>query len=149
MRDRTLQHYTAALDDHPLHPGTLRGLMRIARSSGSDSAQSFGLALLRALGTASPDERNDAPRALPSELATDPHMLGGLAEEARQLMRRCAQQLQSCMAVTPNEADLADADPSGPGVLLLWRAESVGVDTGNAMLCRFSRILTEIFLPAF
>jgi tetratricopeptide (TPR) repeat protein len=76
------------LERDPVRLGSLRALLRIARGRGSEIGVATGLALLRALGSATPDERAEAPARPP--LSTGQRV--GLEDPAFESARRVAQE---------------------------------------------------------
>jgi tetratricopeptide (TPR) repeat protein len=83
------------LDAQPTRVASLRGLLRIAEAGVARARAPLenGLAILRALGAASPTEREAAPAALTLTLGRDGSLGNVVWERARHLVREAAQEI--------------------------------------------------------
>jgi tetratricopeptide (TPR) repeat protein len=107
--DAIVRHHEL-LDQNPLRVASIRALIAIARERGDLSATNDGLALLRALGAASPDERSGAPRRLTLRLSPVLTFEDPLWEALRASAQAAAPDLASAL-----EASIAPDARSSPG----------------------------------
>lgn len=96
-----------ALD--PVRVASLRALLRVARARGHDIAVASALALLRALGLATPDERQEATARLPIPLERKPRFSTPVWETARALAQEAAEEIGQALGVGSSGA----GDPRG------------------------------------
>lgn len=99
--DEAVRFHRLLLAQQPLRLTSLRGLLCIAKGRQNTSAAATGLAILRSLGSATPEERIEAP-ARPS---FNPGRRAGLADPVFETLRRVSQ-----------EASREIADALGSGV---------------------------------
>jgi tetratricopeptide (TPR) repeat protein len=109
MPDRQAQaidQHSLLLCDEPERAASWRWLTRIARGRGDDDAADLGLAVLCAIGAASPGERDEAPDRLPQRLAEDARLEEPSFEVARLLIQHAAEALEDVLpaAATPTES---------------------------------------------
>lgn len=108
---RLLEHVpereTEAVDLHarllaldPVRAGSIRALGRIAGRRGNETGREGGLALLRALGAASPAEAADAPRGIPLRLADTPALSDDAAEAMRRLIQETGHEIADALGTS-------------------------------------------------
>ena len=107
--DEAVVRHRELLAGNPLRLASLRALLRIARGRGHDLAVASGLALLRALGLATPDERGEAAVRLPLSLERRPRFANPVWETARMLAQEAAEELGLALGV----GSAAPGDPRG------------------------------------
>ena len=101
-----LTHYERVLDADPCHAGSLRTLLRVARERGNREAAATGLGIVRALGIASPGDREEFQQ----DSAIRPHY-GGNGELSKPLWEKLRKM------VNESASELAAAlDTPDPGV---------------------------------
>jgi tetratricopeptide (TPR) repeat protein len=108
IRDRwrdAVRHHRALLAEHPTRRCSIRSLIEIARRRGDEESASFGLALLRALGAASPSEREEAPRELPQRISGTPRLEDETAEKLRSAVREIRRELAEALGVGSEEVE--------------------------------------------
>jgi tetratricopeptide (TPR) repeat protein len=93
----------------PVRVTSLRALLRIARARGHDLAVASALALLRALGLATAEERQAATTQLPIPLEVKPRFSNPIWETARLLTREAAEEIGQALGVGTS----APADSQG------------------------------------
>lgn len=130
---QAVTQHVALLHEEPTRATSIRALVRIARARHDDDGARFGLALLRAIGAASPSERSDAPPCLPALIAPDPALEDPNEELARRLVQHAAEALEQVLPAdpSPDEAngdfvarrDRALRELSAPGLESLSDAE--------------------------
>ena len=94
MPDRQAQaidQHWLLLCDEPERAASWRGLIKVARGRGDDDAADRGLAVLRAMGAASPGERDEAPDRLPQQLVENARLDEPSFEVARHLIQHAAE----------------------------------------------------------
>ena len=84
---------------NPVRVTSLRALLRIARARGHDLAVATALALLRALGLATAEERQEATTHLPIPLEKKPRFTNPIWETARLLTREAAEEIGQALGV--------------------------------------------------
>jgi Tfp pilus assembly protein PilF len=110
--DEAITRHRTLLAEHPTRLASLRALLRIARGRANDPATATGLALLRALGSATPDERIEAPARPPIELARRPRLATELGEAVRRMAQETASEIGEALGVgTPSQPEDAASDP--------------------------------------
>jgi tetratricopeptide (TPR) repeat protein len=107
--EEAIARHRELLARNPLRLASLRALLRIARARGHDLAAAAGLALLRALGLATPDERSEAAARFPLPLERKPHLANPVWETARALAQEAAEELGIALGV----GRAAPQDPRG------------------------------------
>lgn len=105
-----VSEHAALLAANPLRLTSLRGLLRIARGRGSAPAVASGLAILRALGVATPEERIEAPARAP--LAPARTMADPIWEAARCVAQEASREIAEALGVGSQAA--AGEAPSDP-----------------------------------
>jgi tetratricopeptide (TPR) repeat protein len=98
-----LAQHVAALQRDPMHPASLRAVLRLAGERGADPAVADGLCLLTALGIASPEERERAAPHFAARIDDE-----GLADPVGEAVRRALQNVASEIGAA------LDAPPDGP-----------------------------------
>lgn len=81
--DEALVRHRELLAASPAEPGFLRGAVRLAEARGDERGAARGRAILRALGAASPSEREVAPSRLDFRAALEPALENPVWERAR------------------------------------------------------------------
>ena len=115
-RDEALEQLRAVLAADPLHAGCLRAALRLARASSSPQRAAKGIALMRALGIASPYESGesaDSPAvwAGPEPALREPHH-----EALRKLASEASRELAEALGGTHAREDAVASKP-GPAAL--------------------------------
>jgi len=105
-----VEHHAVLLRSRPLEQPSLRALLEIARRRDLDLSVQFGLALLRAVGMASPQELAEAPELLPVKLSATPKLDDSLFETARRICSQAKDEIAQTLAARdelppPNEGD--------------------------------------------
>lgn len=101
MPDRwsdAIVHHAALLEEQPTRSPSFRALCEIAQGRGQDDSSRFGLAVLRAIGTASPDERREAPDLLPRAIVATPSLEDPIGELARRALQQAGEVLDQVLA---------------------------------------------------
>ena len=91
--DEARRRHRELLELRPTRAGSIRSLLRIARGRAAEDAAANGLALLRALGVASPEERDVAPDRLRLAVAHEPSLEQVVWERVRLAFREIANEL--------------------------------------------------------
>jgi tetratricopeptide (TPR) repeat protein len=107
--DEAIARHRELLALNPVRVASLRGLLRIARARGNDVAVATALALLRALGLATPAERQEAAARLPIPLDKKPRFANPVWETARALAQEAAEEIGQALGVGTS----APGDPRG------------------------------------
>jgi tetratricopeptide (TPR) repeat protein len=107
--DEAIERHRELLAANPVRVASLRALLRIARARGCDVAVATALTLLRALGLAAPDERQQAATRLPIALDRSPRFTNPVWEAARALAQEAAEEIGQALGV----GTAAPGDPSG------------------------------------
>jgi hypothetical protein len=108
-----LTHYERVLNDDPCHAGSLRTLLRVARERGNREAAATGLGIVRALGIASPSDREEFQQ----DSAIRPHYGGNgelskpLWEKLRKMVNESASELAVALDTPDPEAGDTPDDP--------------------------------------
>jgi hypothetical protein len=108
-----LTHYGQVLDADPCHAGSLRTLLRVARERGNQEAAATGLGIVRALGIASPNDREEFHQ----DSAIRPHYGGSrelskpLWEDLRKMVNESASELAAALDTPDPEVGDTPADP--------------------------------------
>jgi tetratricopeptide (TPR) repeat protein len=106
-----IRHHAALLEAEPTRAASLRAVANIACQRGLHDEQRLGLAVLRALGAASPLERQQAPNevhiAAAAEMLSDP-----LFEAVRRMLQLASETLGPVLAEVSDEGpnDAAEGD---------------------------------------
>jgi len=99
-----IRHHRALLQQDPTRAASLRSLLHIAQTRAPSQTVAYGLALVRTLGLASPEERSQAPDALPHQLGRASRFDDALWEKARRVAQHAAQDL--ALALAPSQPQL-------------------------------------------
>jgi hypothetical protein len=108
-----LGHHERVLNDDPCHAGSLRTLLRVARERGNREAAATGLGIVRALGIASPSDREESDEG--SEIR--PHYSGNgelsnpLWEKLRKVVNESASELAEALDTPDPEVGDTPDDP--------------------------------------
>ena len=102
------------LDAQPTRIASLRGLLRIAEGSLARGRAPLenGLAILRALGAASPTEREAAPGALSLRVGQGGSLGNVVWERARHLVREVAQEIGQALGSPAPASGMPGTDPA-------------------------------------
>ncbi len=100
------EHWSEAIRQHrdlllgePVRLASIRALLRISRGLGSEVGTATGLAILRALGTATPEERIEAPARPPASRDGGPSMSNPVWETARRIATIAAGEIGEALGV--------------------------------------------------
>ncbi len=107
----------------PTRLASLRALMRIARARGASGVASDGLALLRALGAATPEERAAAPERLGLRLGAADSFENVVWEAARRLAKEGSDELASALGASSHPPQPGPGDAVGAYRLAVVAAE--------------------------
>jgi len=99
-----IRHHRALLQRDPTRAASLRSLLHIAQTHAPGQTVAYGLALVRTLGLASPEERSQAPDALPHQLGRASRFDDAVWEKARRVAQQAAQDL--ALALAPSQPQL-------------------------------------------
>ena len=88
-----IEQHRDLLREEPTRLGSIRALLRISHGRGSDRGVATGLAVLRALGAATPEERIQSPAQPPVTPANPPSMSDPVWEAARRIAQEAAQEI--------------------------------------------------------
>ncbi|MCP5058836.1 MAG: hypothetical protein GY937_19215 [bacterium] len=115
--------HLALLERDPVRLASLRGLLRIARGREQEKATAIGLALLRALGCATPEERVEAPARMPSS-PDGAFLQNPTFETLRQLAIEAADEIGEALGV----GAAGDGPPPTPGADPVTRLRSALIE---------------------
>jgi tetratricopeptide (TPR) repeat protein len=107
-RDAVASH-RALLAESPARGASLRSLLEIARRRDRTRATGIGLAILRALGAASPGEAAEAPQRIGIALAGAARMAEPSWEIARRICSICAAEIAQVLVPEAADDDTAEA----------------------------------------
>ncbi len=148
-RDEALAELAAVLDVAPLRSDAIRRATRIAQARGDEPSARRGAALLRALGTASPLERDTAPTRIDLACAAAMPALEATSEALRAAIVIAAPLLEAKVTgAQPADPPLADA-PSASArerdARTLWRdAARTLVGTPELLTLEPARLRTAL-----
>jgi len=114
-RREALRHHRALLEQAPGRAQSWRALLRIARRQSGRKRGDIGLCVLRALGCASPDERDSAPERLEARIVHTPELETPTFEKARLLLEAASSEILDARAVAP-DAFHPDPEETTPGL---------------------------------
>jgi tetratricopeptide (TPR) repeat protein len=92
-----VRHHALLLQRDPTRSASLRSLQQIAERRGQEEASLFGLAILRALGSASPSERTRAPETLSPPIRGAQELQDPIWDVARQVAETSAKLLEQVL----------------------------------------------------
>jgi hypothetical protein len=100
-----LTHYERVLNAEPCHIGSLRTILRVARERGNQEAAATGLGIVRALGIASPGDREefDQDSAIGPNYSGNGELSKPLWEKLRKMVNESASELATALD-TPDPA---------------------------------------------
>jgi len=139
-----LTHHERVLSDEPCHVGSLRTLLRVARERGNREAAATGLGIVRALGIASPSDREKFDQD--SEIR--PHYSGNreLSKPLWEKLRKMVNESASELAAALDTPDPAVGDtPDDP--IAAFHAEALSAEgrlTAPALLPVATRELGDL-----
>ena len=107
-----IEQHRDLLREDPVRLGSIRALLRISHGRGSDLGVATGLAILRALGAATPEERLQSPAQPPVSPANPPSMSNPVWEAARRIAQEAAQEIGEALGV--NEPEIREGEASDP-----------------------------------
>jgi len=111
--DEAVERHRALLAADPTRTASLRALIRIAAGRGADGAVTFGYGILRALGSATSEERREAPARVPVGADRRSSLGSPLAEAVRRACQEAAKEIGSALGVgAPGEAPPEASDPA-------------------------------------
>jgi tetratricopeptide (TPR) repeat protein len=108
-----IRHHAQLLRDEPTRSASIRALQQIADRRGHEQASLFGLAILRALGSASPSERAQAPEVLEAPIRGARELLDPIWEMARQLAEDSAELLERVLEDADEESTSSSGSDDG------------------------------------
>jgi len=117
-----LEHHSVLLRSDPLKQTSLRALLEISRRRDLDVSVQFGLALLRAVGLASPGEMAEASENLPVKLQATPKLDDPLFETARRICSQARDEIAQILAEVAGETGAAPPATAGHGFGALMQA---------------------------
>ncbi len=94
------------LELEPTRAASIRALNALAERRADEASRDAGLALLRALGAASPDESARAPHGWPIRLGERPAMNDPVAESMRRLIQETAREIASAYALSAERPEV-------------------------------------------
>jgi len=97
--NEAIEQHRDLLREEPVRLGSIRALLRISHGRGSELGVATGLAVLRALGAATPEERIEAPALPPLSRASRPSMSDPVWEAARRIAQEAAQEIGEALGV--------------------------------------------------
>ena len=112
----------------PLRLASLRGLLQIARGRDREEGVAAGLAILRALGCATPEERVEAAARLPGADGGTP-MSDPVGEAMRRVACEIAEEIGEALGVGAS----AEAPPTAPGADAVTRLRAALVAAEGAL----------------
>ncbi|MBW2240831.1 MAG: tetratricopeptide repeat protein [Deltaproteobacteria bacterium] len=115
--------HLALLERDPVRLASLRGLLRVARGREQEKATAIGLALLRALGCATPEERVEAPARMPSSPG-GAFLQNPTFEALRQLAIEASDEIGEALGV----GAAGDGPPKTPGADPVTRLRSALIE---------------------
>jgi tetratricopeptide (TPR) repeat protein len=123
--EEAIARHRELLAANPVRVASLRGLLRISRARGNEVAVACALSLLRALGLATTDERQEAAARLPIPLDKKPRFANPVWETARALAQEAAEEIGQALGV----GTAAPGDPRGlTDAVARFRAESTAAE---------------------
>ncbi|MCP3986463.1 MAG: tetratricopeptide repeat protein, partial [bacterium] len=121
--NEAVSRHLALLERDPVRLASLRGLLKIARGREQEKATAIGLALLRALGCATAEERVEAPARMPSCTGGAP-LQDATFEALRQLAIEAADEIGEALGV----GAAGDGPPVTPGADPVTRLRSALIE---------------------
>jgi lipopolysaccharide biosynthesis regulator YciM len=100
------------LREDPVRLGSIRALLRISHGRASDLGVATGLAILRALGAATPEERLQSPALPPVSPVNPPCMSDPAWEAARRMTQEAAEEIGEALGA--NQPEVREGDASDP-----------------------------------
>jgi hypothetical protein len=97
--NEAIEQHRDLLREDPVRLGSIRALLRISHGRGSELGVATGLAVLRALGAATPEERIEAPALPPLSAANRPSMSDPVWEAARRIAQEATQEIGEALGV--------------------------------------------------
>jgi tetratricopeptide (TPR) repeat protein len=127
-------HHAELLDEKPTRTASYRSLHQIALSRENIEASRFGLAVLRAIGAASPAERAEAPDFLPRPVIAQARLEDPIAEIARRLVQHAAETIPGVLLADTGQDEGEDATSSSSADDFATRFRSAEGDVAIAGL---------------
>ena len=123
--DEAIARHRDILAEQPARLASLRGLLRIARGREKADATACGLSILRALGSATPNERIEAPARPPRTLPGKPALTDPVHEAVRKAAVEAASEIAQALGVgnTPVGGDPEASDATSRFRSLATEAE--------------------------
>jgi len=97
--NEAIERHRELLQEEPVRLASIRALLRISHGRGSEAGAAAGLAVLRALGAATPEERIKAPARPAVSLVSKASMSDPVWETARRIAREAAQEIGEALGV--------------------------------------------------
>jgi tetratricopeptide (TPR) repeat protein len=111
--NEAIEQHWDLLRDEPTRLSSIRALLRISQGRGSEVGTATGLAILRALGAATPEERIEAPARPPLSLLSQLSMSDPVWETARRIAQEAAGEIGKALGVG-NGSAVRPGDASNP-----------------------------------
>jgi hypothetical protein len=139
-----LSHYERVLTADPCHAGSLRTLLRVAREQENREAAATGLGIVRALGIASPVDREgfDQDQAIKPHYGGNGELSKSLWEQLRKMVNESASELASALDTPDPETGDTPDDP-----IAAFHAEALSAEgrlTAPALLPIATRELGDL-----
>jgi tetratricopeptide (TPR) repeat protein len=108
-----IERHGELLREEPVRLASIRAVLRISQGRGSEAGVAAGLAVLRALGAATPEERIQAPARPALSLVNEASMSDPVWEAARRIAREAAQEIGVALGAGngPETRESASLDP--------------------------------------
>jgi tetratricopeptide (TPR) repeat protein len=111
--NEAIEQHRDLLQDEPTRLASIRALLRISQGRASELGVATGLAILRALGAATPEERIEAPARPPLSLLSQPSMRDPVWEAARRIAQEAAEEIGKALGVG-NGSETPHSDALNP-----------------------------------
>ncbi len=109
--EEALASQRALLAEDPTRVASLRAVLRVARGRRKRAAVRNGLAILSAVGFASPRERARAPDRIALRVAQQPQLQDTAWEKARRIAQTCAVEIAEALGASANTATPQNLHP--------------------------------------
>jgi tetratricopeptide (TPR) repeat protein len=108
-----IERHRELLGEEPARIASIRALLRISQGRGSEAGVAAGLAVLRALGATTPEERINAPARPAMSLPKEVSMSDPVWEAARRIAREAAPEIGEALGANggPEAPESQSSDP--------------------------------------
>ncbi|MGI9591963.1 MAG: tetratricopeptide repeat protein, partial [Myxococcota bacterium] len=127
--DEAVALHLELLAEDPTRLTSLRGLLHVARGRERNQAVDTGLAILRALGCATPEERLEAPARLPGAAEAQP-----VSDETGEVLRQLAVEISEEIGEALGVGGAGDGPPGGGAGDPIKRLRSALIRTEGDLL---------------